>query len=717
MTRMTHDVTTAASTARRRDAARRCTAARRCAGLAAAGAARRPRRRRQPAKAKAVIQIWMWGGPSHLDTFDPKPEAGYDYCGPLEQADRHQRRRASGSANCCRCWPSRPTSTRIIRSMTHGINAHETAAYMVQTGRKPGERDRLSRRVGAVVSLFKGYDAGYKGLIPPYIVLTEPQGRFSEAGFLGPRYKPFATGGDPGADAVRRRGRRRRRASPTSGSSDRRELLHKLDTLGQRHAGRPAARGAATSAEEQAYDLILGDAGKVFDLSQEKDETARPLRPQHVRPVLPGGAAAGRARRALRHHQLQGLGHAQAALPDHAPEAAGDWTRAWPRCCRTSSDRGLLDSTIVWWGGEFGRTPKVAVGSAVERRARPLRQGASPPWSPAAASRAASVVGASDAKGEEVEDRPGLPARPDRQHLRAARHRPRRRSCRIREGLDVRVMPPASRRRQRGRAAEGDHVRRSQSDPMVRSHALGLAAAGARRRAGRASSRRRTRRGRATSIPPAGSAAPRCRSPSAGSSSTASQASLRLRRRRQGRRSSTSTKPLTAAGHPVARQASRSCLKAAERPGDRTARSPSSGAKLATFSRRSQPGAGRDRRRSGSPSTPGAEPGPRELRLETPQGAVEPAGLLRRPTCRSSSSASPTYASCRRIADSWRDACPATRDPNGRLRSRVDGRIVHALPAAAGAERPGHRPATWTATASRRRKGSGWSSRVSARAS
>ena len=36
-------------------------------------------------KAKSVIQIWMWGGPSHLDTFDPKPEAGRDYCGPLDQ--------------------------------------------------------------------------------------------------------------------------------------------------------------------------------------------------------------------------------------------------------------------------------------------------------------------------------------------------------------------------------------------------------------------------------------------------------------------------------------------------------------------------------------------------------------------------------------------------------------------------------------------------------
>ena len=66
-------------------------------------------------------------------------------------------------------------------------------------GRPPGGRD-VYPCVGAVASLFKGYDAGYKGLIPPYIVLTEPQGRVSEAGFLGSKHKPFATGGDPGND-------------------------------------------------------------------------------------------------------------------------------------------------------------------------------------------------------------------------------------------------------------------------------------------------------------------------------------------------------------------------------------------------------------------------------------------------------------------------------------------------------------------------------------
>jgi len=86
----------------------------------------------------------------------------------------------------------------IIRSMTHRQNGHETASYMVQTGRMPGGR-LVFPMVGAAVTAMKGLDKGSKSLIPPYIVLTQPQGRFSESGFLGIRYKPFATGGDPNA--------------------------------------------------------------------------------------------------------------------------------------------------------------------------------------------------------------------------------------------------------------------------------------------------------------------------------------------------------------------------------------------------------------------------------------------------------------------------------------------------------------------------------------
>ena len=219
------------------------------------------------AKAKAVIQIWMWGGPSHLDTFDPKPGAGHDYCGPL---DKPIATNVDGIV-ISELMPElakQADKYSLIRSMTHGSNAHETAAYMVQTGHAEGER-LVYPSAGAVVSLFKGYDAGYKGLLPPYIVLTEPQGRFSEAGFLGPSYKPFATGGDPARQPFAVQGIVAEGIS-TRRQQERRELLRQLDTLGH------AMKGDARLAEfdkcgNAAYDMILGDGAKIFDLAQEGD--------------------------------------------------------------------------------------------------------------------------------------------------------------------------------------------------------------------------------------------------------------------------------------------------------------------------------------------------------------------------------------------------------------------------------------------------------------
>jgi len=110
------------------------------------------------AKAKSVIQIWLWGGPSHLDTFDPKPDAGHDYCGPLNKPiDTNV-----PGMRISELLPElakRADKFSLIRSMTHGNNGHETAAYIVQTGRMPGGRD-VFPSVGAVVALFRGYGAG-----------------------------------------------------------------------------------------------------------------------------------------------------------------------------------------------------------------------------------------------------------------------------------------------------------------------------------------------------------------------------------------------------------------------------------------------------------------------------------------------------------------------------------------------------------------------------
>jgi hypothetical protein len=355
-------------------------------------------------KAKSVIQIWMWGGPSHLDTFDPKPEAGSDYTGPLD----HPIPTNVEGVRISELMPllaKQADKYTIIRSMTHGVNAHETASYMVQTGR-PAEGRDVYPSAGAVVSFFKGYNAGYTGLIPPYIVVTEPQGRFSEAGFLGSRYQPFSTGGDPAQERFAVEG------IVLPGVSDqrqqaRRRLLHELDALG-RALGDTGEPAAWYDAEREAYELILGDGGKVFDLSQEKDE----VRDRFGRNTF--GQSCLAARRLV-----------ERGVPFITINYKGGWDthkqnfelmrrrvpemdKGMAALLQDLADRGLLQTTIVWCCGEFGRTPKVMWEA-------PWNGGRNH-WGQVFSAlvagggfRGGQVVGASDARGEEVKDRPVYP--------------------------------------------------------------------------------------------------------------------------------------------------------------------------------------------------------------------------------------------------------------------------------------------------------------------
>jgi len=358
---------------------------------------------RPGAKARSVIQVWLWGGPCHIDTFDPKPEAGSDFTGPL-------RNPIATNVDGIRIGELLPQLAKladkysIIRSMTHGNNGHETAAYMVQTARQPGGRD-VYPCIGAVVSLFRGYGAGYKGLIPPYIVLTQPQGRFSESGFLGTRYKPFATGGDPARTPFVVEGVVAQGVS-TERQKNRRDLLAKLNTLARAMPNDPQIK-ALEECDRQAYDLILGDAGKVFDLSLEKDD----LRERYGRNTF--GQSCLLARRLVE----KGVpyitinyggwdthkGHFQ-TMQRKLPEL----DRGLATLLQDLSERGLLETTIVWCCGEFGRTPRVQWEA---------------PWNggrnhwgrvfsvlvAGGGFKGGQVVGASDSKGEEVKDRPVYP--------------------------------------------------------------------------------------------------------------------------------------------------------------------------------------------------------------------------------------------------------------------------------------------------------------------
>ena len=371
-------------------------------GRSSLPAAEPPRPAIKPARAKAVIQIWMWGGPSHLDTFDPKPQAGYDYCGPLNKPIPTK----VAGIQICQLLPllaQQADKYSIIRGMTHGVNGHETAAYIVQTGRDPADR-LVYPGLGAIVSLFKGYDHGYKGLLPPYIVLTKLQGRFSEQGFLGSRYRPFATGGDPNLKRFAVEGIAVEAISEQR-QLGRRQLFHELDSLGKAMPPNPQFE-QFDRCEIQA-DRIAAETGKIFDLSQEKDE----LRERYGRSTF--GQSCLMARRLVENGAPfvtinYGGWDTHKRHFETMNRKLPEMDRGLATLLQDLSERGLLDSTIVWWGGEFGRTPKILWDA---------------PWNGGRSHfgqcfshlvagggfKGGQVVGASDAKGQEVAERPVSP--------------------------------------------------------------------------------------------------------------------------------------------------------------------------------------------------------------------------------------------------------------------------------------------------------------------
>jgi hypothetical protein len=256
-----------------------------------------------------------------------------------------------------------------------------------------------------VVSLFKGYTAGYEGLIPPNIVITSPLGRFSEAGFLGTRYKSFATGGDPAS------GRFSVEGIVAAGISEqqqqkRREFLRNMDSLGQAMKGDPQLT-ALEQADKKAYDLILGDSGKVFDLSQEKNE----VRDRYGRNRFGQSCLAAR--------RLVEKGVPYVTIHDGGWDTHTDnfgamrrklpvFDRGLAGLLVDLSEHGLLGSTVVWCCGEFGRTPRVAWDGNWNGG----RHHYGKVFSVLVAGggfKGGHVVGASDEHGATVKDRPVYP--------------------------------------------------------------------------------------------------------------------------------------------------------------------------------------------------------------------------------------------------------------------------------------------------------------------
>jgi len=340
-------------------------------------------------QAKAVISLFQHGGPSHLDLFDPKPElqkhTGEDYPGEITYSFVNRAsKKLLGSP--FRFEPRGQCGTEIsevlphtasivddialVRSMYTGINGHEPSIWSMQTGlARPGRPS-----LGSWVTYALGCESSD---LPAYVVLTDPGGlpvdgvRNWSQGWLPPVYQ---------GTAVRPKEPRilNLDAPPELRGAAQRRELELLGRLNRTHAerlGGDAALEARIASYELAARMQLA-AREALDLGAE---------PEHIRKLygLDSDATRSYGERCLLARRLVERGVRFVLILVNGQiwdnhENIRDNLRSC--CARTDQpsaalvkdlkQRGLLDSTLVLWGGEIGRLPVVENHGAPEKAGR-----------------------------------------------------------------------------------------------------------------------------------------------------------------------------------------------------------------------------------------------------------------------------------------------------------------------------------------------------------
>ncbi len=323
-------------------------------------------------RAKSVILLFMWGGPSHLDTWDPKPAAPEQIRGQFQsiattvpglRIGEHFPRLAS-----------RAKQYAIVRSMTHTDPAHLSPVHHLMTGHvaaKPNSDSDGARRsdapcLGAVVRKV----LPSAGAIPPAVTLpwlvshpAAPGGVApgQNGGWLGAGFDPFLVTGNPNSPSFAVAGL----AAPANVSTDRLKDRAELSRLLDQTDG---PGGAYTDVRSRALDLLLSPTvTRAFDLSRE----AVPIRESYGRHAH--GQSCLLARRLIeagtRLVTVNWPDDGQSFWDTHGNNFPSLKNRLMPPADRAFAallddltDRGLLDETLVVWVGEFGRTPRVENG-------------------------------------------------------------------------------------------------------------------------------------------------------------------------------------------------------------------------------------------------------------------------------------------------------------------------------------------------------------------
>jgi hypothetical protein len=322
-------------------------------------------------KATSVIMLWLGGGPATIDMWDLKP--GAPTGGEFKPIDT----KAQGvqiSEHLPKMAQVMDRAT-IVRSLHHSIPAHGPATVFMTTGNKPTPAIQYPS-LGSLTTKLLPAEKG----VPPYVSFNEIRGGTAGvAGYLGTAYNPFIVEGSAGngkgraAPTLRVRGIQLPNGFTLEELDNRDKLLKGFDSTFKAVDKSADIVDGYDTFHKQALEILRSDkTKKAFNLNEEKEElrtrygatpfgqgalAARRLVEAGVRFVtisLGGWDTHGKNFEALSKRLLPNLDTALSAL-------IGDL-----------SDRGMLDSTIVYCAGEFGRTPKINKNAGRDHWARSM---------------------------------------------------------------------------------------------------------------------------------------------------------------------------------------------------------------------------------------------------------------------------------------------------------------------------------------------------------
>ncbi|MFM8173570.1 MAG: DUF1501 domain-containing protein [Pirellulaceae bacterium] len=311
-------------------------------------------------KPSSCILIWMDGGPTHFETFDPKPDAPAEIRGefrpistsvPGIQISEHLPRLAAMADKYA-----------IIRSVCHNQGNHGAGNHYMMTGAPP----RIPVGCGAFVSFHPslGSVAAYERRAPhglPAYFSMPSMSRSGGPNFLGASYAPFVVGGDPNSKGFRVRDVELPSGIDGNRFTSRRDLRKLVDRMPRFDA--PAVADpvvALDSHVQKGVDLVTTpQAQAAFDIEQEPES----LRDAYGR--------NGFGQRALLARRLVEAGVPFVTLYDggwdHHSDLFGalkkrlpEWDQTVATLISDLDSRGLLETTMVIALGEFGRTPKIS---------------------------------------------------------------------------------------------------------------------------------------------------------------------------------------------------------------------------------------------------------------------------------------------------------------------------------------------------------------------